>query len=133
VNSVNIIGRLTRDPELRSTAGGTSVCKLRVAYDQGKNNTGYVDVAVFSKAGEDCAEYLVKGQEVGISARLQWREWDADNGSGKRQAHELIAHRVDFLRKPKDADSSTESDVPADAADLVPAGAGAEGTDDIPF
>ena len=82
---------------------------------------------------EDCAEYLVKGQEVGISARLQWREWDASDGSGKRQAHELIAHRVDFLRKPKDADSSTESDVPADAADLVPAGAGAEGTDDIPF
>jgi single-strand DNA-binding protein len=133
VNSVNIIGRLTRDPELRTTPGGTSVCKLRVAFDQGKNNSGYVDVAVFQKAGEDCAEYLVKGQEVGISARLQWREWDASDGSGKRQAHELIAHRVDFLRKPKDADSSTESDVPADAADLVPAGAGAEGTDDIPF
>jgi single-strand DNA-binding protein len=132
VNNVNLIGRLTRDPELRSTTGGTSVCKLRVAYDQGRDSTGYVDVTVFQKAAEDCAEYLVKGQEVGISARLQWREWDADNGSGKRQAHELIAQRVDFLRKPKDADSS-ESDVPAADADLVPAGAGAEGDGEIPF
>jgi single-strand DNA-binding protein len=132
VNSVNLIGRLTRDPELRTTQGGTSVCKLRVAYDQGKNNTGYVDVTVFSKAGEDCAEYLVKGQEVGIAARLQWREWSAEGGSGKRQAHELVAHRVDFLRKPKDADS-IESDAPAASADLVPAGTGAEGDSDIPF
>lgn len=132
MNSVNLIGRLTRDPELRTTAGGTSVCKLRVAYDQGKNNSGYVDVAVFSKAGENCAEYLVKGQEVAISARLQWREWDADNGSGKRQALELVAHRVDFLRKPKDADSS-ESEVPADDADYAASVAASEGDGDIPF
>jgi single-strand DNA-binding protein len=132
VNSVNIIGRLTRDPELRSTAGGTSVCKLRVAYDQGKNSTGYIDVAVFEKPGEDCAQYLVKGQEVGISARLQWREWDASDGSGKRQAHELIAHRVDFLRKPKDADS-VESDVPADDTEMAAVAAGAGGDEDIPF
>jgi single-strand DNA-binding protein len=131
LNSVNLIGRLTRDPELRATPGGTSVCKLRVAYDQGRDQTGYVDVTVFQKAADDCAEYLVRGQEVGISGRLQWREWEADGG--KRQAHEVVGARVDFLRKPKDADTSTESDVPADAADLVPAGAGAEGSDDIPF
>lgn len=132
MNSVNLIGRLTRDPELRATAGGTSVCKLRVAFDQGRDNTGYVDVTVFKDTAEHCAEYLVKGQEVAISARLQWREWDADNGSGKRQAHELIAQRVDFLRKPRDADSS-EPGAPADSAGLVPVGAGAEGDSDIPF
>ena len=71
-------------------AGWVSVYK-----EDSVSRHAYVDVAVFSKAGEDCAEYLVKGQEVGNSARLQWREWDASDGSGKRQAHELIAHRVD--------------------------------------
>ena len=129
MNSMNLIGRLTRDPELRTTQGGTSVCKLRVAFDHGRDSTGYIDVTVFSKPGEDCAEYLVKGAEVGITARLEWREWDAGNGSGKRQAHGLVAHRVDFLRKPKDADPS-ESDLQADDAAVA---AGEEGDADIPF
>jgi single-strand DNA-binding protein len=129
LNSVNLIGRLTRDPELRATPGGTSVCKLRVAYDQGRDQTGYVDVTVFQKAADDCAEYLVRGQEVGISGRLQWREWDAEGG--KRQAHEVVAGRVDFLRKPKDAPAA--ADVPADTSDLAPVGAGAGVDDDIPL
>jgi single-strand DNA-binding protein len=140
INRVVLVGNLTKDPELKSTAGGTSLCKLRIAVNtRRKDETGswvdkpnYFDVTVWGNQAESCAQYLSKGRPVGIDGRLEWREWDATDGSGKRQAVEVVAESVQFLGSrdgggggggaefvPQD---SAGADFPASAAD-----------DDIPF
>lgn len=106
INSVTMTGNLTFDPELRSLASGTSVCRLRVACNGRRKNSstgewedepGYYDVTVWGKQGENCAKYLSKGRGVAIQGRLKWREWvDTDSGK-KRQAVEIVAEKVQFL------------------------------------
>src|SRR6266404_7906139 len=100
INRVVLVGNLTKDPELRTTPSGTSVCKLRVAVNtrQKDSSTGewgdkpnYFDVTVWGNQAESCAQYLSKGRPVGVDGRLEWREWDATDGSGKRQAVEVVA------------------------------------------
>ncbi|HXV05764.1 MAG TPA: single-stranded DNA-binding protein [Solirubrobacterales bacterium] len=149
VNVVVITGNLTRDPELRSTPGGTSVCKLRVAVnsrrkDQSGNwvdKPNYFDVTVWGAQGENCANYLSKGRPVAVEGRLDWREWDDKDGN-KRQTVEIIANTVQFLGSRDGSGGpngnggeggfSPSSDVPADTSDFQGAGVGA-GDDDIPF
>lgn len=105
INSVVIVGNLTRDPELRATPSGTSVCSLRVAVnDRVKDpNTGewgdkanYFDVDVFGGQGERCAQYLARGRQVAVSGRLRWREWETQDGQ-KRQAVSILADNVQFI------------------------------------
>jgi single-strand DNA-binding protein len=150
INTVVVTGNLTRDPELRSTPSGTSVCKLRVAVNSRRKDgqTGewvdkpnYFDVTVWGAQGENCANYLFKGRPVAVEGRLDWREWEAQDGSGKRQAVEIIANSVQFLGSRGDAPSgggngiAAQSDVPADTSDFETekAGATAGSDDDIPF
>ena len=130
---VVITGNLTRDPELRSTGGGTPVCELRVAVnsrrkDQSGNwvdKPNYFDVTVLGAQGENCATYLSKGRPVAVEGRLDWREWEAKDGSGKRQAVSIIANSVQFLGSREAAAaraaataSTPQSDVPADTSDF---------------
>ncbi|MDE3070184.1 MAG: single-stranded DNA-binding protein [Acidobacteriota bacterium] len=98
-------GNLTADPELRSLPSGTSVCKLRIASNTRRKNgsTGeweekpnYFDVTVWGAQGENAARYLTKGRPVAIDGRLEWREWEAQDGT-KRQAVDIIAETVQFL------------------------------------
>ena len=104
INRVVLVGNLTRDPELRHTPSGTAVCKLRIAVNtrqkdpQGNwgDKPNYFDVTVWGNQGESCAQYLSKGRPVGVDGRLDWREWDAQDGT-KRQAVEIIADTVQFL------------------------------------
>jgi single-strand DNA-binding protein len=149
VNVVVITGNLTRDPELRSTPGGTSVCKLRVAVNSRRKDgqTGewvdkpnYFDVTVWGAQGENCANYLSKGRPVAIEGRLDWREWEKDGV--KRQTVEIIANSVQFLGSRDGSGGgngnggfSPSSDVPTDASDFAgaPAGGGSGADDDIPF
>jgi single-strand DNA-binding protein len=150
INVVVITGNLTRDPELRSTPGGTPVCKLRVAVNsRRKDQSGewvdkpnYFDVTVWGAQGENCNTYLSKGRPVAINGRLEWREWEAKEG-GKRQAVEIIAESVQFLGS-RDGSANggggngfeAKSDVPADTSDFTsepaPVG-GSSSDDDIPF
>jgi single-strand DNA-binding protein len=157
VNVVVITGNLTRDPELRSTGGGTSLCELRVAVNsrrkdgqsgQWVDKPNYFDVTVWGAQGENCANYLSKGRPVAIEGRLDWREWEAKDG-GKRQAVQIIANTVQFLGSRDGSGggggggdqgggngngfSSPSSDVPADNSDFEPAPAGGGAEDDIPF
>ena len=142
INSVVITGNLTRDPELRHTPSGTAVCSLRVAVNTRRkdNQTGewtekpnYFDVTVWGNQGESCAQYLSKGRPVGIDGRLEWREWEAQDGS-KRQAVEIIADSVQFLGSRQDSEGGGQPQ-------FVPSGAQAENADfggsaaddDIPF
>ena len=146
INRVVLTGNLTRDPELRSTSGGTSVCSLRIACNTRRRGASgdwedkpnYFDVTVWGAQGENCATYLQKGRPVAIDGRLEWREWETDNGS-KRQAVEIVADTVQFLGGGGDGGGNghrftPEADVPADTADFAPAPAGPGASDDdIPF
>ena len=151
VNVVVITGNLTRDPELRHTGGGTAICKLRVAVNSRRKDgqTGewidkpnYFDVTVWGAQGENCANYLAKGRPVAVEGRLDWREWEAKDGGGKRQSVEIIANSVQFLGSrdgsgPANGEGggfSPSSDVPADTSDFEGAAVGGGGgEDDIPF
>ena len=111
INRVVLTGNLTADPELRSLPSGTSVCKLRVACNTRRKNgsTGewedkpnYFDVTVWGAQGENAARYLSKGRPVAIDGRLEWREWETQEGA-KRQAIDIIADSVQFLGSRDDA------------------------------
>ncbi|HWH45533.1 MAG TPA: single-stranded DNA-binding protein [Thermoleophilaceae bacterium] len=146
INRVVLTGNLTRDPELRTTPSGTSVCSLRIACNtRRKDQSGqwvdkpnYFDVTVWGAQGENCAQYLSKGRPVAVDGRLEWREWDDQQGN-KRQAVDIIADSVQFLGSREDGGNGSrftpQSDVPADTGDFQPApsstGSGAD--DDIPF
>jgi single-strand DNA-binding protein len=145
INVVVLVGNLTRDPELRHTPSGTAVCSLRLAVNsRRKDQTGqwvdkpnYFDITVWGQQGENCAQYLAKGRPVAIDGRLEWREWDAQDGT-KRQAVEVIANSVQFLGGRGEGEGSFPSGggnqyVPASASsgrsdDFAPAA-----DDDIPF
>jgi single-strand DNA-binding protein len=143
INRVVLVGNLTRDPELRHTPSGTPVCKLRIAVNtrQKDSATGqwgdkpnYFDVTVWGNQAESSAQYLAKGRPVAIDGRLDWREWEAQDGS-KRQAVEIIADTVQFLGGRGDA-----GDLGGGGNQFVPAGAAQESADfptaaddDIPF
>ena len=148
INRVVLTGNLTRDPELRHTGGGTAVCSLRIAVNTRRKDqsTGewvdkpnYFDVTVWGAQGENCAQYLAKGRPVAVDGRLEWREWEGENGQ-KRQAVDIIADSVQFLGSPAGEGNGNggrftpQSDVPADTADFkaAPVGAG-QSDDDIPF
>lgn len=151
VNVVVITGNLTRDPELRSTSGGTPVCDMRVAVNSRRKDASgdwvdkpnYFDVTVWGAQGENCATYLSKGRPVAVEGRLDWREWEAKDGSGKRQSVSIIANSVQFLGSRDGGGEqggggtrfNAQSDVPADTSDFdspAPAAVGAS-DDDIPF
>jgi single-strand DNA-binding protein len=150
INTVVITGNLTRDPELRSLPSGTSVCNLRVAVNSRRKDreTGewvdepnYFDVTVWGAQGENCANYLSKGRPVAVDGRLRWREWEAQDGSGKRQAVDITANTVQFLGSRGDNaqqgnGAASSSDLPADTSDFEGASVGGgseDAADDIPF
>jgi single-strand DNA-binding protein len=150
INRVVLTGNLTRDPELRSTPSGMSVCSLRIASNTRRkdNSTGewtdkpnYFSVTVWGAQGENCARFLSKGRPVAIDGRLEWREWTGQDGN-KREAIEIVADGVQFLGGRDDAPMggngfAPHSDVPADTSDFTPQPVGARSSapadDDIPF
>ena len=151
VNVVVITGNLTRDPELRSTGSGMAVCDMRVAVNSRRKDgasgdwvdkPNYFDVTVFGAQGENCSTYLSKGRPVAVEGRLDWREWEAKDGSGKRQAVSIIANTVQFLGSRDGGGGeggngngfTPQSDVPADTSDFQGASVSGGGSeDDIPF
>ncbi len=131
MNSVNLTGRLTADPELHTTNGGTLIGRLRLALQRPKDKNGedagadFVDIKVFGRQAEVCAEYLVKGRRVAVEGRLAHSEWEAEDGS-KRQRLEVIARHVEFLDGSRSQDSDPQAEPEAAAV-------GASADDDIPF
>ena len=123
MNSVNLIGRLTSDPETRLTGGGTTVANMRIAVNRpGQDDKPhYFTVVAYGKLADVCGVHLESGREVAITGRLEYREWtnDADE---KRSVVEVTASQIDFLRPAKAKQ------------DAEPVGATAgQGDEDIPF
>lgn len=111
LNKVFLIGNLTRDPELRYTAGGTAVGDLNMAINQqfvNRNNNEkrdevvFVNVTVWGKQAEACGEYLSKGSSLFIEGRLQLDTWEGKDGQ-KRNRLRVIAQRVQFIGRPRGA------------------------------
>lgn len=152
LNRVTLVGRLTRDPELRHTAGGNAVCALRLAVtSRGRDDSGgwsdrpnYFDVTVFGRQAETASTYLAKGRRIGVDGRLSWREWEGQDGN-KRQTVEVVANDVFFLDSRGEGDGGgggysapaasgwssppRGGDLPVDTSDMrAPAD-----DDDIPF
>jgi single-strand DNA-binding protein len=150
INRVVLTGNLTRDPELRNTPSGTSVCSLRIAVNtRRKDQSGewvdkanFFDITVWGAQGENVARFCSKGRPIAVDGRLEYREWE-DRDTGKtRSAVEIVADSVQFLGGRDDGGNGNgggqrfapQSDVPADTGDFQPAGAGASNADDdIPF
>lgn len=105
MNSVNIIGHLTKDPELIETSGGTKITNLRVAINGLKDDdTVFTDVKVIGKAAVACDQFLHEGSKVAVSGRLAFDEWT--NDEGEKRSRLYILGRVDFLdRKPTDEEA----------------------------
>jgi single-strand DNA-binding protein len=152
INRVVLTGNLTRDPELRSTGTGLSICSLRIASNTRRKGAdgnwedkpNYFDITVFGAQGDNCARFLSKGRPVAVDGRLEWREW-TDKEGNKRQSVEIVADGVQFLGGRDDAGGPSgggssftpRSDVPVNDSDFQPAGvangSSAPADDDIPF
>ena len=123
INRVVLVGRLTREPELRALASGSSVCSLRIACNGvRKTDDGYVerpnffDVSVFGPPAETVSEYTHKGSRVAIDGRLEWREWETAEKE-RRQAVSVVADTVQFLDTKADRD---RADLEGDGFDEDP-------------
>jgi single-strand DNA-binding protein len=130
-NKIILIGNLTRDPELRYTPQGTSVCNFGIAvnrrYKQGdevKEEVTFINVVVFGKQADTCGQYLNKGSAVLIEGRLQERRWETEDGQ-KRSRHEVVAQNIRFLSRKQgaadlEAGSGAEAAPPDETSELEP-------------
>lgn len=100
LNKVILIGRLTRDPELKYTPNGTAVATFTLAINRkfNKDETDFIDIVVWRGLAENCANFLGKGRLVAVDGRLQVRTYETQDGS-KRKVTEVIADDVRFLDK----------------------------------
>ena len=118
MNRVFLIGRLSRDPELRHTTNGTAVCQINVAISrpvaQGREpETDFINVTVWNRPAENVARYLSKGRQVAIEGRIQTRSYD--NNEGRRTyVTEVIANNVEFLGSANDNRTVPNNQMPDD-------------------
>lgn len=135
VNRVFLAGRLTRDPELRYTGGGTAVTTLGVACNrrfrdrsgEDREEVLYINVVGWGKTAENCANYLSKGRPIFVEGRLQSRQWERDGQ--KRTTIEVVADRVQFMDfVGEGASRASETGGGPEYEEAPP-----PGDDDIPF
>ncbi len=152
MNSVTLIGRLTKDPELRYLPnGGTAVCNFSLAIDkdlsrdkrqemesQGKHTADFINIVVWGKQGENCANYLAKGRLVAIQGRIQTGSYNANDGT-KRYTFDVVAERTEFLEwgdknSPSgNTNTNNSSNTNNESNDFAGDGFNSVEEDDIPF
>ncbi len=127
LNRIVLVGRLTRDPEIRYTAQGVPVANFALAVDRpfqkedGRREADFIDCVAWRKLGETVGNNLTKGRLVAVEGRLQIRPYEANDGS-KRRAAEVICDSVRFLDAPRDREGAEGAEVYAGV-----------GADDMPF
>lgn len=133
INRVSISGNMTRDPELRRTAGGMAVVGFGVAVnDRAKNpatgewedRPNFVDCTMFGTRAEKLAPYLSKGCKVAVDGRLRWSQWQARDGS-KRSKLEVIVDEIEFMSRREQAGAQQPQQQAAPALDIY--------AEDVPF
>ena len=135
MNKVMLIGNLTRDPELRTTSSGVSVCTLSIAVNRnfpnsaGEREADFINITVWRGTAENCAKYLSKGRKVAVVGALQSRTYDDKEGN-KRYTLDVVADDVEFLSSRSDSESASPAPKAAHkkpVADLEPV------DDELPF
>ena len=119
LNHIVIMGRLTRDPELRRTGSGVAVASFTVAVDRdfsgrdgGEKETDFIDCVAWRQTGEFVSKYFTKGRMAVVSGRLQIRSW-TDKDGNKRRTAEVVADNVYFGDSKRDGDSGSSYSAPA--------------------
>jgi single-strand DNA-binding protein len=128
INRVILTGNLTRDPELRSTPSGTSICELGLAVnerekvaEEWRDRVNFFNVVVWGAQAENAARYLSKGSRIAVDGRLRYESWETDGQ--KRSTVKVVAQAIEYLHsKPEKAEAGTAG-----------AGETTEPGDDIPF
>lgn len=112
MNQVVLMGRLTRDPELRHTQTGTAVASFSLAVDRGytskdggERQTDFIDIVAWRGTAEFVSKYFTKGQMAAVTGRLQIRDW-TDKEGNKRKSAEVVAENIYFTESKKSRDSS---------------------------
>ena len=149
LNHVVLVGRLTRDPEVRYTSGGMPIVTLGLAVNgrqkdaasgQWTEKPNFFDIKLFGERFERLATHLEKGRRVGVDGRLEWSSWETEGQ--KRSKVEVVANELQFLDGRGDDNAGGAArqgfqaqggDVAPDTSDFVPVGAATPDDDDIPF
>ncbi len=122
MNKAILIGNLTKDPELRTTSGGVSVCQFTLAVNrrftnqQGVREADFIPIVVWRQTAELCARYLSKGRKCAVVGTIQTRSYDAQDGT-KRFVTEVVADEVEFLGSAQDR---PQTDSPAPVPQSAP-------------
>lgn len=109
MNTIQLIGRITKTPELKVTNSGKNVTTICVATPSGKDETAFIDCVAWNKTAEVICQYLEKGNRVGVTGQLQTRNYEDKNGN-KRTAVEVLVREIDFLEPKKEADDFPPDD-----------------------
>ncbi len=139
LNRIILIGRLTRDPELRYVPSGQPVSSFTLAVDrpfvnqQGERGTDFIDIVAWRRLAEQVTQHLSKGRLVAVEGRLQIRSYETQDGQ-KRKVAEVVADAVRFLDRKAGAPAAAEAGGPTpEAGGPTPEAETAEGEDDVPF
>ena len=146
INKAIISGNLTRDPELRSTQGGTEVLRFGVAVNDRRKNqqTGewedypnFIDCVMFGSRAKSVSRFLSKGSKVAIEGKLRWSQWETDDGQ-KRSKVEVIVDEIEFMASrndsaPRPAAPAQPAAAPYQPPLAAPVVDGSVYDDDIPF
>lgn len=154
LNRVMLVGRLTRDPEVRYTSGGMPIVNLGLAVNGRKKDAAsgqwtevpnFFDVVLFGDRFEKLAQHMEKGSRIGVDGSLRWSSWETDGQ--KRSKVEIVGENIQFLDGRRDENGGgsysggasrqqfqgSGGDVAPDTSDFVPVGAATADDDDIPF
>ena len=129
INKAILMGRLTRDPELRHTGSGTPVCSFSIAINSGSGEnqtTDYINCVAWNKTAEFVNKYFAKGRMIIVVGRIQTRSWEGQDGK-KNYATEVVATEVSFGDSKKDSDKTDDADESDDGFTQL------EMPEDIPF
>ena len=141
MNKIFLIGRLTKDPELRYTPSGAAVCSFTLAVDRrftsqsGEREADFINIVVWNKAAENCAKYLSKGRQTAVEGRLQIRSFDGNDGQ-RRWVTEVVAENVEFLGSGQNQNGSANQSPMPRSNDLDYGDLGQEivfDDNDVPF
>ena len=133
MNRVLLTGRLTRDPELRTTASGKAVAQFSIAshqYVAGKELSEFHSIVAWNRLAETCGKYLGKGQQVAIEGRIATRSWDDDKGS-RHWKTEIVANSVEMLSSRRRKDQAAETAAAALEAQAAAAGYAPDATEPV--
>ena len=131
LNRIIVMGRMTRDPELRRTGSGTAVASFTVAVDRdfksqsGEKETDFIDVVAWRNTAEFVSKYFSKGRMAVVEGRLQLRDWTDKNGNERRTA-EIMANSVYFGDSKRDGGDTVQSEPQDDFSEIADDG-------DLPF